>query len=102
GTPQGGMRGSHVGNGRSKGGGVVHPETPERALPEMVLGCVLGAMLAALEDVTHVVTTDAGVRASAGEITIAALDLVAFVLPVGLVLGIVLGLVLALVRASPH
>ncbi len=95
------MRSAHVATGRSKGEGAVQPETPGRALPEMVLGCVLGAFFAVLYDLLHVATDATGVRVSGGELFVASLDLIAFVLPVGLALGLVLGLALALVRASP-
>ncbi len=95
------MRAAQVANARSNGGRVTHPETPARALPEMVIGCVLGALAVALADVLHAATVAAGVRVSAGELFFAALDLVAFAMPIGLALGVALGLVLALVRASP-
>lgn len=96
------MRPGVVADGRSKGEPGSWPETPERALPEMVLGCVLGAVLAALADTLHAAWVSTGVHVSAGELAIAALDLLAFVAPVGLALGVGLGAVLALVRRSPH
>lgn len=95
------MRAGHVANGRSKGAEAVQPETPERAVPEMVLGCVLGALLVGLYDVVRAATLTSGVTVSFGELVVSALDLFAFLAPVGLVLGLGLGLVLALVRASP-
>lgn len=95
------MRSAHVATGRSKGEAAFWPETPERALPEMVLGCVLGAVLAGLYDIARAASLGSAVRVSPGELFVSALDLLAFVAPVGLALGVVLGLVLALLRASP-
>lgn len=96
------MPGAQVSSARSNGERGTHPETPERALPEMALGCVLGALFVALADVLYAASVAAAARVTPGELVFAALDLVAFTLPVGLAVGIGLGLALALVRASPY
>jgi arylsulfatase A-like enzyme len=87
---------------RSKAGGRPQAATPERALPEMVLACLAGAVAAGLYDVIRAATLQGGVEASAGEIAIASIDLLAFVAPIGVALGVLLGVVLAVIRASPH
>jgi arylsulfatase A-like enzyme len=79
----------------------VRPTTPGDAIPEMIVTCVLGGLLAMLVEVVRCAAVRTGVRVSAFELAIASLDLFALALPMALAIGVGLGLALAVMRASP-
>ncbi len=87
--------------GPAPGGPRVFPPTPGRAIPEMLLGGVAGALLACLYDVLRAAFVASGVEVGTGELLVGALDLFALSLPVGVAIGLGLGALLALVRAAP-
>ncbi|MFO0682529.1 MAG: sulfatase-like hydrolase/transferase [Sandaracinus sp.] len=82
-------------------GRAAFPATPGRAIPEMLLAGVLGALLACVYDVLRATFVASGVEVRAGELFVGALDLIALALPFGAALGLVLGVLLALVRSAP-
>jgi arylsulfatase A-like enzyme len=74
--------------------------TPLRALPEALIGAVLGVLFCSLADVVRCAFPGNAVRVSPGELALGSLHLVAMSLPAGLVLGGLLGVLLAVARSA--